>query len=265
MTFSTPSAQPIVNQMPGQLMATSLGSRPGRLVTVAIFTFLANTTLTAGLSLLVFQVQVLDKNYRDGGWGGILPMSILGFIFLAAAVTIAATSSDRPYSPRYLRSFYGAIGGHPRGLFEKPAFMSLVVAFGTVGIALSASTGFSSLAFSAFIDGQLEIDGWSTPSLWPEIWSNILFGIAFLAVSIIVISTSNRPKLVPLGYYPQQAPYYPQQAPAIPNPMMPGYPNSPSVQPQEVNDASDVGTEQRSDASQEQSAPSENKTSEGQS
>ena len=257
MTFSTPSAQPIVNQMPGQLIATSLGTRPGRLVTVAIFTFLANTTLTAGLSLLVFHMQFEDRYYRyDGVWGGIAPMLIFGFASLAAAVTIAATSSDNPYSQRYFPSASGAIDRAPRGLFEKPAFLSLVVAFATIGIALSASAGLSRLIFPAFIDRDMSVDYYD--SIWPGTWVIIFFGIVFFTVSIIVISTSNRPKLIPYKYYRLLIA-------GTQNPMVPEYPNSPSVQPQQVNDASDLGTEQRSDASQEQSAPSENKTSEGES
>lgn len=256
MTFSAPSAQPTVNQMPSQFAATSLGNRPGRLVTVTIFTFFAIIALTVASSLLVFQKQVLDGNYRDGGWGGILPMSILGLAFLAAAVTIAATSPDKPYSLRFLRSYYGAIGGHPRGLFEKPAFMSLVVIFGTIGIALSASAEFSSLAFSGFIDGEVEISrSWYYESLWPGIWGNIGAAIVFLAVSIIIISTSSGPKFVPFGYYPQHVP-------ATQQPIMPGFSNNPSVQSQKMNATSDVGAGQKSDSSQEQSVPDENKTSE---
>lgn len=257
MTFSAPLTQPTVNQMPSQLMAISLGNRPGRLVTVTIFTFLANITLTIGLSLLVFHMQFEDRYYRyDGVWGGIAPMLIFGFAFLAAAVTIAATSSGNPYSQRYLPNASGAIGRAPRGLFEKPAFLSLVVAFATIGIALSVSAGLSRLIFPAFIDRDMQINNYD--SIWPGIWVIIFFGIVFFAVSIIVISTTNRPKLIPHKYYQLLIS-------EIQNPIMPGYPNNPSVQSQKVSDTSDVDAEQRSDASQEQSAPSESKKSEGES
>ena len=272
MTFSTPSAQPTTNQMPSQLIATSLGNRPGRLVTVTIFTLLANITLTLGLSLLVFHIQVQDEYYRiDGVWGGITPMFVFGFAFLIAAVTIAATSSDNPYSQRYLPDSSGTIVGYPRGLFEKPAFLSLVVAFGTIGIALSTSAGFSRLIFPAFIDREMEIvttrssgREWTTSRRWEQrddlLWLGIpviiFFGIVFFIVAIIVISTSNRPKLIPYKYYRLQIS-------GIQNPMMPGYANSSSVQSQEISENTDVDTEKRSDASQKQSTPSENNTSEG--
>lgn len=263
MTFSAPSAQPTVNQMPSQLMAIGLGNRPGRLVTVTIFTLLANITLTLGLSLLVFHMQVQDRNYRDGVWGGITPMFVFGFAFLIAAVTIAATSSDNPYSQKHLQSSSGAIGGYPRGLFEKPAFLSLAVAFGTIGIALSTSAGFSRLIFPAFIDREMDIGegrSWNSWSRWDEIlWLGIpaiiFFGIVFFTVAIIVISTSNRPKLIPYKYYRLQIS-------GIQNPMMPGYPNNPGVQSQKMNATPDVGAEQKSDSSQKQFAPDENKTSE---
>lgn len=263
MTFSTQSAQPMMNQMPSQLMAISLGNRPGRLVTVTIFTLLANITLTIGLSLLAFHMQFEDWGYyrgyhrqHDGVWGGIAPMLIFGFASLAAAVTIAATSSDNPYSQRYFPNTSGVIGRAPRGLFEKPAFLSLVVAFATIGIALSASAGLSRLIFPAFIDRDMDID-YHDP-IWPGIWVIIFFGIVFFAVSIIVISTTNRPKLISHRYYELLISQ-------MQNPMMPGHPNNPSVQSQKKSDTSDVGAGQRSDASQEQSAPSENKESEDQS
>lgn len=254
MTFNAPSAQPIMNQMPSQLMAISLGNRPGRLVTVTIFTFLANITLTIGLSLLVMHMHFVDRYYRyDGVWGGIAPMLIFGFASLAAAVTIAATSSDNPYSQRYFPSALGAIDGISRGLFEKPAFLSLVVAFATIGIALSASAGLSRLIFPAFIDRDMDIDDYD--SIWLGTWVIIFFGIVFFTVAIIVISTSNRPKLIPYKYYRLQIS-------GIQNPMMPGYPNNPSAQSQKMNAAPNVGAEQKSDSSQEQFAPDENKTSE---
>lgn len=257
MTFSAPLTQPMMNQMPSQLMAISLGNRPGRLVTVTIFTLLANITLTIGLSLLAFHMQFEDRYYRyDGVWGGIAPMLIFGFASLAAAVTIAATSSDNPYSQRYFPNTSGAIGRAPRGLFEKPAFLSLVVAFATIGIALSASAGLSRLIFPAFIDRDMDIDYYDP--IWPGIWVIIFFGIVFFAVSIIVISTTNRPKLISHRYYELLISQ-------MQNPMMPGHPNNPSVQSQKKSDTSDVGAGQRSDASQEQSAPSENKESEDQS
>ena len=241
MTFSPPSVQPTVNQMPSQLIATSLGNRPGRLVTVTIFTFLANITLTVGVSLLAFHMQFEDRYYRyDGVWGGIAPMLIFGFASLAAAVTIAATSSDNPYSQRYFPNASGAIDRVPRGLFEKPAFLSLVVAFATIGIALSASAGLLRLIFPAFIDRDMSVDYYD--SIWPGTWVIIFFGIVFFTVAIIVISTSNRPKLIPYKYYRLQIS-------GIQNPMMPDYSNNPSVQSQKMNDASDVASEQRSDSS----------------
>lgn len=254
MTFSTQSAQPTTNQMPSQLIATSLGNRPGRLVTVTIFTFLANITLTVGVSLLVFHMQFEDRYYRyDGVWGGIGPMLIFGFASLAAAVTIAATSSGNPYSQRYFPSASGAIDRTPRGLFEKPAFLSLVVAFATIGIALSASAGLSRLIFPAFIDRDMSVDYYD--SIWPGTWVMIFFGIVFFTVAIIVISTSNRPKLIPYKYYRLQIS-------GIQNPMMPGYPNNPSVQSQKMNATPYVGAEQKSDSSQKQLAADETKTSE---
>ena len=258
MTFSAPSAQPMMNQMPSQLMAISLGNRPGRLVTVTIFTLLANITLTIGLSLLAFHMQFEDWGYYryDGVWGGIAPMLIFGFASLAAAVTIAATSSDNPYSQRYFPNTSGVIGRAPRGLFEKPAFLSLVVAFATIGIALSASAGLSRLIFPAFIDRDMDIDYYDP--IWPGIWVIIFFGIVFFAVSIIVISTTNRPKLISHRYYELLISQ-------MQNPMMPGHPNNPSVQSQKINATPDVGADQKSDSSQKQPAADENKTSEDQS